>query len=136
MKAEEVYELATRGGATDFSRVVTLCRQSGQFCLIGGLAVNCYVEPVYTLDADFVIVVAHLQELREKLKAEGFVISEFPHSMNAESPKSELRIQFTMDPRYQEFPLRATQRPVLGTLVPVASLADVFQGKLWAYSDP
>lgn len=136
MTAEEVYELATKGGATDFSKIVTLCRQTGSFCLIGGLAVNCYVEPVYTLDADFVVVVAHLEKLREKLEGEGFAISDFPHSMNAQSPTSQLRIQFTMDPRYQDFPFRATERPVLGTLAPVASLADVFQGKLWAYSDP
>lgn len=136
MTAEEVYELTTYGGATDFARVVAVCRELGPFCLIGGLAVNCYVEPVYTLDADFVIVAAQSQTLQAKLEASGFTVREFPHSLNAQAPKSQLRLQFTTDPRYQEFPARSQEREVLGIHVPVASIEDVFQGKLWAYSDP
>ena len=54
MTAAEAYELTTQGGATDFARLVAACESSGPYCLIGGLAVNCYVEPVYTLDADIV----------------------------------------------------------------------------------
>ncbi|MDQ2947195.1 MAG: hypothetical protein M3Y27_14900 [Acidobacteriota bacterium] len=56
--------------------------------------------------------------------------------INALSPASDLRIQFTTDPRYQDFPLRATKREVLGNLVEVACLEDLVQGKLWAYTDP
>ena len=52
--AAEAYELTTQGGTTDFARVVAACEASGYWCLIGGLAVNTYVEPVYTLDADLV----------------------------------------------------------------------------------
>ena len=58
-----------------------------------------------------------------------------PHSLNARAPESDLRLQFTTDPRYQAFPKRATEREVLGILLPVAALDDVVQGKLWAYSD-
>jgi hypothetical protein len=134
--AEEVYELTTQGGSTDFQRVVGLCRDVGPFCLIGGLAVNCYVEPVYTLDADFVIVAAHAEELQNKLRAAGFILRQFAHSLNAQPPQSQLRVQFTSDPRYQDFPARAEERAVLGTRVPVATLADIVQGKIWSYSDP
>jgi hypothetical protein len=42
-----------------------MCEGSGPYCLIGGLAVNCYVEPVYTLDADFVVMAAGLPALSE-----------------------------------------------------------------------
>src|SRR5689334_14094382 len=136
MTAEEVYELTTNGGTTDFARIVEVCRELGPFCLIGGLAVNCYVEPVYTLDADFVIVAAHREELQKKLQSAGFFVREFSHSLNAQAPKSQLRVQFTTDPRYQDFISRMAERVVLGVRVPVAALDDVFQGKLWAYSDP
>lgn len=56
--------------------------------------------------------------------------------MNAQTPGSKLRIQFTTDERYQAFPGRSVEAEVLGLRVKVASLEDVTQGKLWAYSDP
>ena len=56
--------------------------------------------------------------------------------MNAQPPKSQLRVQFTTDPRYQDLPARAEERMVLGTTVPVASLSDIVQGKIWSYLDP
>jgi hypothetical protein len=46
MTAGEVYELTTQGGATDFARLIRACESVGPYCLIGGFAVNCYVEPV------------------------------------------------------------------------------------------
>jgi len=49
--------------------------------------------------------------------------------------KSDLRIQLQTDPRYQEFISRAVRKKVLGLPMKVASLPDVFQGKLWACSD-
>ena len=55
MTALEVYQLTTQGGATDFARLIRACESFGSYCLIGGLAVNCYVEPVYTLDANIVL---------------------------------------------------------------------------------
>jgi hypothetical protein len=61
--AVEAYELTTKGGATDFARLIEACKSFGPYCLIGGLAVNCYVEPVYTLDADIVVNASGLSEL-------------------------------------------------------------------------
>jgi hypothetical protein len=49
---------------------------------------------------------------------------------------SHIRIQFTTDDRYQAFLARSVASVVLGVRVKIASLADVTQGKLWAYSDP
>jgi hypothetical protein len=136
MKAAEVYELTTKGGASDFARIVEICRRVGPYCLVGGLAVNCYVEPVYTLDADFVVVAAKKNGLKQELVRQGFSVAEFAHSLNVQAPASELRIQFTTDPRYQPFLSRAQEREVLGTSASVAALEDVVQGKLWAYLDP
>lgn len=136
MKTEEVFELSTKGGASDFARIVGICRRLAPYCLVGGLAVNCYVEPVYTMDADFVIVAARKEELKRELQASGFLVDEFSHSLNAHAPPSELRIQFTTDARYQAFLSRSEEQLVLGISVCVACLEDVVQGKLWAYLDP
>jgi hypothetical protein len=120
--AVEAYELTTQGGATDFARLIEACESFGPYCLIGGLAVNCYVEPVYTLDADLVMIAANLPK--------------FAACLRDLAPESKLRIQFTTDERYQPFPSRAAVAVVLGVTARVASLTDVTQGKLWAYTDP
>jgi len=104
--------------------------------LIGGLAVNCYVEPVYTLDADFVVIAPSLAGLAAHLESQGFQIDRHPHSVNARAPQGKRRIQFITEPRYQAFLSRAVEAEVLGRPVKVACLADVTQGKLWAYGDP
>jgi hypothetical protein len=100
------------------------------------LAVNCYVEPVYTLDADLVVIAASLPDLTAHLQAQGFKTEVHAHSVNASAPGSELRIQFTTDERYQAFPARSVHANVLGIRVKVACREDVTQGKLWAYGDP
>ena len=117
MTALKAYELITRGGATDFAKLIEACESFGPYCLIGGLAVNCYVEPVYTLDADI-------------------VVKEHPHTVNGLGQGSELRIQFTTDEIYQAFLARSVESQVLGIRVRIACLEDVTRGKLWAYSDP
>ncbi len=136
MTAVEAYELTTRGGATDFARLIEACEMFGSYCLIGGLAVNCYVEPVYTLDADIVVTSASLPKLIACLEEQGFRTEKHQHSVNVFAPGSELRIQFTTDQRYQAFLARRVEAEVLGLRVHVASLEDVARGKLWAYSDP
>jgi hypothetical protein len=136
MTAAEAYELTTHGGATDFARVIAACQSFGPYCLIGGLAVNCYVEPVYTLDADIVVIASGVLKLSAHLKEQGFRTGEHPHSMNVEAPGSQLRIQFTTDERYQAFLSRSVDAEVLGIPVRIACLEDVTRGKLWAYTDP
>lgn len=135
MTAEEVYESVTNGGASDFAAAVEIFERFGPWCLIGGLAVNCYVEPVYTVDADFVIVSDSLEVVQSALIDAGFSLQTFAHSVNAKRRESKLSLQLTTDPRYQDFPPRAERREVLGQMVPVAALADVIQGKVWAWED-
>ena len=55
--------------------------------------------------------------------------------MNLSSDKSDLRIQLQTDPRYQDFIDKAISQTVLGYQMKVASVEDVLQGKIWAYSD-
>lgn len=135
MTASEIFESVTGSGSSDFAILVRILNTHAPWCLIGGLAVNCYVEPVFTLDADLVVVSSELKAMKAELTAAGFLLQEFPHSVNASMEGSELRIQFSLDPRYQEFLKDTKVMNVLGAQVPVASLAKITQGKVWAWSD-
>ena len=123
MTAAEIYDSVTNGGASDFAAVVRVLDRHGPWCLIGGLAVNCYVEPVYTVDAEIVVASENLDTARENLGRD-------------KNDESQLQIQFTQDPRYQPFVTRAAKREVLGQSVPVADVKDIVQGKVWAWNDP
>src|SRR5437867_4909416 len=123
------------GNRDDFRLATEALRSAGQpFCLIDGLAVNHYVEPVVTLDADFAI--AGTTGVTAALRSHGFEVEEHPHSVNARFPGSRLRIQITMDSRYAEFPHRASDAELFGVRLPIARLEDLVQGKLWALQDP
>jgi hypothetical protein len=134
MTAAEVYEAITGGGTTDFADAVEVLDQFKPWCLIGGLAVNCYLEPVYTLDAD-VIAVERLTEIESAMVERGCQTERFPHRLNARRGKDRLNLQFSMAFRYQEFLKNAAPADVLGLRVPVASLSDLVRGKIWAWED-
>jgi len=135
MTESEVFDSVTGSGSTDFGILARVLNRHGAWCLIRGLAVNCYVEPVFTLDADLVVVSTELDTVKSELVTAGFLVQEFQHSLNAVMPGSELRIQFSLDPRYQEFLGDTKLMKVLGEQVPVASLANITRGKIWAWSD-
>jgi hypothetical protein len=135
MTASEIFESVTGSGSSDFATLVTILNRRGNWCLISGLAVNCYVEPVYSLDADIVVIASALPAIKDELVRAGFSVDAFPHSLNAQMAKSDLRIQFTLDPRYQDFVNDTAVHKVLGQQVPVASLANVVRGKTWAWND-
>lgn len=123
-------------GKDDFlqSFVDILRKDKVRFCAIGGLAVNAYTEPVVSLDLDVVIVAENLKELVPKLK-KYFKVESFASSINLSERDSALRIQIQTDMRYQSFIKRAKSKTVLGYRIPVASVEDVLQGKIWAAMD-
>lgn len=132
--SEEEFLAALTGHDSDLKLATEALRATGQpFCLIGGLAVNHYTEPVVTLDADFAVVAS--TGLADALKARGFRVEEFPHSINAQLPGSKLRLQVTINSRYAAFPTRANWGRLFGIELPVARLEDLVQGKLWAFQD-
>ena len=112
-----------------------LAQTNSRYCIIGGLAVNVYVEPVVSLDLDIVAAVANLDAICEESKKRGMKVEQFMHSVNITSPDSDLRIQLQQDPRYQEFIACAMDKDVLGYPMKVAKLENVLQGKVWAYMD-
>lgn len=135
MTAAQIYESVTNGGASDFADLVAILTRNKPWCLIGGLAVNCYVEPVYTVDVDLVVVATNLPKIEAELQEAGFKVERFAHSMNAQRGGSKLNAQLTTDARYQEFLKNASDRDVFGMEVPVAALEDIIRGKVWAWQD-
>jgi hypothetical protein len=105
------------------------------YCIVGGLAVNAYVEPVVSLDLDVVLDIQDIEKVCRVADEKGLKVERFEHSVNLSSNKSDLRIQIQIDPRYQEFLSRGLDQKVLGYELKVASVEDVLQGKVWAYSD-
>ena len=112
-----------------------LSKTGSRYCLIGGLAVNAYVEPVVSLDMDVVAANEDVSAICKAAKELGLKIEQFEHSVNLTSANSDLRIQLQSDPRYQKFVSTADGKNVLGYTMRVARIEDVLQGKVWAYSD-
>ena len=127
---------AIANGKMDIVQVFldTLSASNADYCVIGGLAVNAYAEPVVSLDLDIVVAADNIETVIEAIE-EHFRIQRFTHSVNLSTDKSDLRIQLQTDSRYQDFIRRAANHTVLGYKMKVASVEDVLQGKIWAYSD-
>ena len=136
MRAADFFRAVTMDKSEMLDRILALFEREGvRYCVIGGLAVNAYVEPNVTLDLDVVIAPEQVEGI-VGLLANEFKVTEFPHSLNVNDPDSELRVQIQRDPRYNDFVERAQVREVLGMKMPVASVEDVLQGKIWAATDP
>jgi len=124
-------------GKSDIIQIILdiLSKTGSRYCLIGGLAVNAYVEPVVSLDLDIVAAVEGIGAICKAAKEHGLKVEQFEHSVNITSESSDLRIQLQADPRYQRFVSIAEDRNVLGYKMKVARLEDVLEGKVWAYMD-
>jgi hypothetical protein len=136
MTGKEFINTVANGKLDIIQMVLDILAETGsRYCLIGGLAVNAYVEPVVSLDLDIVAAVEDIEAISKSVGERGFRVEQFEHSVNLTSEASDLRIQLQTDPRYQGFITGAETRDVLGYEMKVAKLADVLQGKIWAYMD-
>ena len=134
MKALSFSKAVTLDKSNLLEEVFALLQDNGvRFCVIGGQVVNAYVEPLVSLDLDLAVATVSLIE-STRLIRKHFQVESFPHSLNISSSGSNLRVQFQTDPRYGDFVERASMREVLGLQLPVASVEDVLQGKIWAAS--
>lgn len=127
---------AVSNGKIDIVQIFldTISAVGTDYCVIGGLAVNAYAEPVVSLDLDIIIATKNIERVCEAA-SKHFKIQRFSHSINLSSSESDLRIQLQTDSRYQDFISRAKYHNVLGYDMKVADVKDVLQGKIWAYSD-
>ena len=135
MTKQEFLRAVSNGGDAVLKIILELLKKAkADYCIIGGLAVNAYVEPVVSLDLDIVIV-ADSTEKFLSLAGPVFKVERFPYSINLTAKKSDLRIQIQTDKRYQQFISQSARKKVLGMQMKVAAVEDVLKGKLWAYAD-
>lgn len=115
--------------------ILDLLKQNGiRYCVVGGQAVNAYVEPLVSLGLDLAVASGELRKAEIAFSSR-YPVERFPHSLNVTFPGSDLRIQIQTDPRYGDFVERAVTMDVLGLPMPVASLEDLLAGKIWAVQD-
>ena len=69
MTAKEFQKLVTEDKSDFLDRFLGLLREKKiAYCIIGGLAVNAYCEPLITLDCDVVVVASRQTELEQALR--------------------------------------------------------------------
>jgi hypothetical protein len=135
MRARAFWRAVTADRADLLDRFLALLSDHRiAFCLVGGQAVNAYVDPVVSLDLDIAVAADDLPRLEHAL-AGHFATERFPHRLNVSDPGSDLRIQIQTDPRYSDFVGLAEVHDTLGLRLPVARVEDVLQGKVWAVQD-
>ncbi len=135
VRARAFYKAVTVDRSGVLEQILELLnRLSVPYCVVGGQAVNAYVEPLVSLDLDLVVAAENLPQLLAALPPAA-AVEHFADSVNVTFPESDLRLQFQTDPRYMDFPARATIGNVLGTELRVASPEDVLVGKVWAAND-
>jgi len=135
VQAAAFWKTVTMDRVDLLERTLEVLRESGApFCVIGGQAVNAYVDPVVSLDLDLALATGEAERVAALFQPP-IEVRRFPHSINLSSSGSDLRVQLQTDPRYERFPERAEILDVLGHELPVARLDDVLQGKVWAASD-
>jgi hypothetical protein len=92
MKALSFWKAVTMDKANLLDEVLALLREHGiRFCVIGGQAVNAYVEPLVSLDLDLAVAVDQLNQVRSIMQ-DSFILEEFSHSLNVSARGSNLRI--------------------------------------------
>jgi hypothetical protein len=137
MTGKEFLNSVAKGRSDILQVLLDILSETGsRYCVIGGLAVNAYVEPVVSLDVGIVVAVEGVEAVAKAAAGRGLRIEHFEHSINISGSGSDLRIQVQTDRRYQSFMAAAEERDVLGYRMKVARLEDVLQGKVWAFGDP
>ena len=137
MKLTEIYDSVVAEGSSAFAEVIAILEQAGaRYAVIGGLAVNSYVEPVFTADADIVIALNEIDRFTLALSERGYTAKRCRFFLDLSKRVSDLSLQLSTDPAYQGLLDRSERKEVLGVLASVASLRDLVEGKIRAWSDP
>jgi hypothetical protein len=100
MTGREFFNAVSNGNTDLLQLFLNILEEvSAQYCVIGGLAVNAYAEPVVSLDLDIVLVAGKQENVISASEAAGLKVQEFEHSINLSTTDSDLRIQIQTDHR-------------------------------------
>ena len=122
MQALAFWKTITMDQSNLLETLISLLQEQGiRYCVIGGPAVNAYVEPLVSLDLDLAVAVDQLEQVAALLESH-FDVRRFSHSLHIGMPGSDLRVHVQTDERYGSFVEGASTRTVLGMKLPVASL--------------
>ena len=103
MQALDYWKAVTADRSGFLDRLLAVLERTGvRYCVIGGQAVNAYVEPVVSLDLDVAVAARDIMSAEAALARE-FRVERFPHSVNVSAVGSDLRVQLQTDPRYSAF---------------------------------
>jgi hypothetical protein len=134
--ALEFWKAVVEDRSNFLERVVEMLDKQGiRYCVIGGVGVNAYSEPIVTQDLDIVVATEQIEEARRLLEAE-FTVREFEHSLNVYDPGSKLQVQVQLDEGLGEAVGRATTREVMDLHLPIADPRDLMRMKIAAATDP
>lgn len=135
MQARSFFRAVSNDRSNLIDRLLGLMHANGiRYCVIGGLAVSAYAEPLVGLELD--LIVANYQLGRfESLLASAFLVRRSPRFIEITAPDSGVRVNVWTESRFAEFVDRAQPRTVLEIELPVAALEDVFAATVWNASD-
>lgn len=136
MNANSFFNRVTNSTQDILSEFINLLEtEKINYCVIGGIGMNAYCEPIVTLDFDCVIATEKIPAIRSLLKEKGFKVKKHPRTIEIKSQNSDLRIHIQLDKRYEEFLKNAKYRDMLGYKLKIADKSDLLKGKIWAYLD-
>lgn len=134
MSSLAFWKAVVEDGSNFLERVIRLLQERGiRYCVIGGVGVNAYAEPIVTQDLDVVIATEQIGTARALLERE-FRVREFDHSFNVYDPGSKLQVQVQLDVP-ADVVGRATVREVMDLRLPVAEPGDLLRMKIEAATD-
>jgi hypothetical protein len=89
MTGREFFNAVSNGNTDLLQLFLNILEEvSAQYCVIGGLAVNAYAEPVVSLDLDIVLVAGKQENVISASEAAGLKVQEFEHSINLSTTDS------------------------------------------------
>jgi hypothetical protein len=136
MTALAFWKAVVEDGSNFLEGIIKLLEDAGiRYCVIGGVAVNAYAEPIVTQDLDVVVAAEDLVRVRGLLERQ-FRIREFPYTWNVREPGSKLQVQIQLRPEFDPYVDRSERREVMGLWVPVASASDLLEAKVNAAIEP
>lgn len=136
MTHREIFDSAV-GGSGALKQIIDILAVNVDYCLIGGTAINYYVEPIYTGEVNFVISPNDKIKILKALQGAGIDFKDDDTCISIPVPKtSRLTIYINTDSRYQGFMANTHAGLLFDEFkVQLAALEDLIQGKIWSLED-